>query len=309
MKIDALNIFPVKSLAGVSVSKVEVTPFGLRNDRQWMLVDEKGIFLSQRKLPQMTMISTRIEKDVVILSHKGMDDISLSVDSNKTQEIQIWKDRCTAASATHDINDWLNQALQTQGASCVQFIPEHIRKPGQIERFGKTARHFTDGAPFLLSNTASLHALNSHLKKSGYDPVDMRHFRSNIVVSGIDAFSEHRFNSMTVLYDEGLHDDLHSGSNKSSNGETTNNSSSTLGGEKSLSFRLVDHCQRCSIITVDPDSGLYRPKANPIMQLAEINSMPGKPKAPAFGVNLSLNTSLDSTSLATLSVGQRVELL
>ena len=37
--VSGLNIYPVKSLAGISVQHATVEPFGLANDRRWMLVD------------------------------------------------------------------------------------------------------------------------------------------------------------------------------------------------------------------------------------------------------------------------------
>ena len=50
------------------------------NFRKWMIVDEKGSFLSQRKLPRMALIKQRYEDNFLILSAPGMHEIKVSVD-------------------------------------------------------------------------------------------------------------------------------------------------------------------------------------------------------------------------------------
>ena len=57
LRVSDIFIYPVKSLGGIRVEKWEVVDTGLKYDRQWMLIDEKGHFLSQRF---NTIASTRI---------------------------------------------------------------------------------------------------------------------------------------------------------------------------------------------------------------------------------------------------------
>lgn len=260
-KIEAIYSYPVKSLQGIPLTSSKLNRFGLMGDRKWMLVDEKQGFLSQRKLPEMATISTAIRNGKIFLSKPGLGEIELQSAQEKRLSVSIWRDHCTAFVATPDVNLWLSEALKTHNIECVQFIENEIRTPGELLRFGDTARHFSDGSPFLISTVESLNALNAALFADEIPPVDMRHFRANIVVSGIDAFTEHNFNTLSIA------------ANKDAS---------------SLKFTLVDHCQRCSIITVDPDTGTFRKKGTPLVQLAKLNNMPNKPKAPAFGVNATL---------------------
>ncbi|OYV18076.1 MAG: MOSC domain-containing protein [Methylococcaceae bacterium NSP1-2] len=51
-------IYPVKSLAGIHLTQWQVTKTGFQYDRKWMLIDNQGQFLSQRRLPKMALIST-----------------------------------------------------------------------------------------------------------------------------------------------------------------------------------------------------------------------------------------------------------
>ena len=41
MQLSEINIYPVKSLKGISLNEAMVEDRGLRHDRRWMLVDEK----------------------------------------------------------------------------------------------------------------------------------------------------------------------------------------------------------------------------------------------------------------------------
>jgi hypothetical protein len=43
-----INIYPIKSLGGISLQSSEVEERGLKYDRRWMLVDESDKFITQR---------------------------------------------------------------------------------------------------------------------------------------------------------------------------------------------------------------------------------------------------------------------
>lgn len=98
----------------------------------------------------------------------------------------------------------------------------------------------------------------------------MRHFRPNIVLQGLPAFAEHDVQTLTL------------GDNK---------------------LKLVDHCQRCVMITVNPDTGENLANALPFRELAALNPMPTNAKAPAFGVNATL---LGGTAPSIIHVGDTV---
>ncbi|MFZ2169402.1 MAG: MOSC N-terminal beta barrel domain-containing protein, partial [Methylococcaceae bacterium] len=44
MTLSAITLYPVKSLAGISVNSWPVTKTGLQYDRKWMLIDNDGQF-------------------------------------------------------------------------------------------------------------------------------------------------------------------------------------------------------------------------------------------------------------------------
>ena len=77
--LSAIIVYPVKSLAGISVISWPVTKTGLLYDRKFMLIDKAAQFLSQRKLPQMALIKTALTGHHLILFAPGMGNLSLPV--------------------------------------------------------------------------------------------------------------------------------------------------------------------------------------------------------------------------------------
>ena len=68
--LSEINIYPVKSLGGISLQSAQVEERGLRYDRRWMLVDETNSFITQRSCPQMASIKVEIKNEMLIVTHK-----------------------------------------------------------------------------------------------------------------------------------------------------------------------------------------------------------------------------------------------
>jgi len=62
--VTGLFIYPVKSCGGIKLSETHLLGTGLAHDRQWMLVDADGRFVTQRTHPAMALIQTTLEGDV-----------------------------------------------------------------------------------------------------------------------------------------------------------------------------------------------------------------------------------------------------
>ncbi len=275
--IEALFIYPVKSLAGVPLQNANLTQSGLKGDRQWAIVKENGQVLTQRELPELALITPNLTDNGITLSHPSGGEIevsSLKIESEPF-DLRVWKDTCSARTASIDAGQWLQNALNyAESLSLVNIAPSTERVFNKPNRFSISGSYFSDAAPYLLANNESLQSLNEHLASQDKSPVDIRHFRPNIVVSGISAFSEHQYKTLKDPSD-------------------------------SFELRLVDHCQRCVMITIDPDTGTRPNKSQPFTELAQINAMPNQPKAPAFGVNSTLTLGNN----ATVTVGQKLEIL
>ena len=71
IKVSQLLYYPVKSLKGVCVDKLEVDGFGPKWDRRFMLVDEKGRFITQRQCPVMNQVSAWVEDEKLIIKFQS----------------------------------------------------------------------------------------------------------------------------------------------------------------------------------------------------------------------------------------------
>ncbi len=252
--IEQLWIYPVKALAGIPLASATLLPTGLAGDREWMLVDADGLFMSQRKLPSMATIGTALRDGRLVLSKQGHGDIVVAPPNGDTRSVKVWKSVCEAFVADAEVNDWLKQALAINTDVQLVYFDKRTVRAVDRERFGPYHTYFSDGAPYLVANLASFNALNQHLQASQLAPVDIRRFRPSVVLSGLSPFAEHTYTALHATASE-----------------------AQLG--------LRDHCQRCSVITVDQDTGIASPAQHPFAALAQLNSMPGKPKSPVFGVN------------------------
>ena len=218
LTLEALHRYPVKSLAGESFEVLEVLARGLAYDRHWMLVDERGEFLSQRQLPSMSLISASVDTAGTLgLNAPGMPELVLTACDGGPLDVRVWDDSVSAEMVGSEADDWLSRFL---GVSCrlVCFAQDTVRRVDPA--FSRTADQvgFADGFPFLLISRASLDDLNRRLAQ----PVPMLRFRPNLVVAGCEPFAEDGWRRIRI-------------------------------GE--LEFRVAKPCSRCIIPTIDPATG------------------------------------------------------
>ncbi len=63
ISISGLYIYPVKSCRGISLDEAEVGPTGFVHDRQWLVVDRHGTFMTQRDWPALARVTAAISAD------------------------------------------------------------------------------------------------------------------------------------------------------------------------------------------------------------------------------------------------------
>jgi uncharacterized protein YcbX len=246
MHLSEINIYPVKSLKGISLAEARVEERGLQFDRRWMLVDEKHRFLTQRELPAMALIRIGLKDSCVTAAFGGRElEIPLSLNGKGAVDVTIWHDTVPAKIYDDATNDWFSDVLQTT-VRLVQ-MPGQTRRRVDADyavREGEDTVSFADGYPFLLIGEGSLDDLNSRLEA----PLPMNRFRPNFVVSGSEPFAEDMWKRIRI-------------------GETI--------------FHVVKPCGRCVITTTDQETG-DRDK-EPLKTLATFRNQNGKVM---FGQNL-----------------------
>jgi uncharacterized protein YcbX len=226
VSVSELFVYPVKSARGIARSRARVGASGLEWDRQWMLVDPKGTFLSQRTHPQLTRIVPEITDDALVLHASGVPSLHVPLDiGGERVPVRVWKDACVGVDQGVAAHEWASRVIG-EAVRLVRVAPD-MERVANPEFAGTTPAPlgFPDGYPLLICNRASLEDLNARLPQ----PIPIERFRPNIVVSGLPAWSEDRIDALTI---------------------------------GAVTLRLVKPCTRCSIPSLDPRTG--EPSTDPL---------------------------------------------
>ena len=247
MRISEINIYPVKSLAGIGVAEAKVEDRGLANDRRWMLVDEKNQFLTQREVPAMAMVKVVLAGDGLTFSIDGKSFTAAQTPAGATSKnVKIWTSSVRGELYGDEADEWFSRVL---GLRCrLVRMPESSKRkvnPFYAVRKFKDIVSFADGYPFMLIGEASLADLNARLDS----PVPMNRFRPNFVVEGSEAFAEDNWKKARI-------------------GETM--------------FHVVKPSARCVMTTVDQAAGV-KTGTEPLKTLASFRTRNGNVH---FGQNM-----------------------
>ena len=110
--LSGLFIYPVKSARGIAREHVRLTPLGLEWDRQWMIVDERGVFLTQRTHPQLARLVPRIEVDALVLMAPELSELRVPLEAaGEALEVRVWADRVRAITQGPHSDEWLSWAV------------------------------------------------------------------------------------------------------------------------------------------------------------------------------------------------------
>ena len=217
--LSGVHVYPIKSCGGVSVQDADLEVTGLRYDRRWMLVDEGGGFVSQRRYPRMALISPRITPDRLVVNAPGMPDLEVPLEGEPGGriDVEVWGDAQRGAPVGGYADRWFGRFL---GSPCrlVRKPDDDVRSVDSAYARGGDQTSFADAFPLLLISEASLEDLNRRLES----PVLMNRFRPNLVVRGCEPYAEDGWGEVRV------------------------------GGSV---FRAAEPCARCAVTTVDQASG------------------------------------------------------
>src|SRR5215210_253196 len=99
--LSGLYVYPIKSCAGISLQRSDLSATGLRHDRRWMLVDETGEFMSQRTHPRMALISIHLSTEYLIARAPGMPDLEIPIqqEHENQMDVRVWGDTNRGALA------------------------------------------------------------------------------------------------------------------------------------------------------------------------------------------------------------------
>jgi uncharacterized protein YcbX len=281
--ISRLYTYPVKSCAGIAHTHSRITQAGLAFDRRWVMVDHRGIFMTQRTCARMALIRPSVAPDGLTLDAPGMPAITLLPTADNAVPVQIpvriFDTDTIGSDEGDDVARWLSLFLHVR----CRLLRMHsqaarIASPEYVDRWiGKNnvweanfpTRHvfgFADAFPFLIINQASLDELNQQLQAKGHAAVPMNRFRPNIVLQGLPSYDEDYLRGMRI------------------NGMT---------------FAFVKRCARCPIPNINQETAVSADEPNRTL-IANRSFTDGV----LFGVNAVVAHARD----ATLNVGDPVEI-
>jgi len=231
VSVEELHIYPLKSARGIAKSAIRLAATGFEWDRNWMITDNAGGFLSQRTDPNLARIETHLAATGLTLRAPGLPALELPFTlQGEVVSVRVWKDRCEGLDQGQAASDWASAVLEKPVRLVrVPNMPKRVANPEYAgPQLAPVA--FSDGFPILVCNRASLDDLNARMP----EPIPMGRFRPNIVLSGLEPFAEDRIASVRI-------------------GDVT--------------LKLVKPCTRCVITSTDQNTG--ERSTNPLPHLRQ----------------------------------------
>lgn len=274
--VAGLYVYPVKGCAGTALASARVLERGLEHDRRWMVVTPEGRFLTQRELPALARVRPTVDAATSALRLALPDGTDLTLPPEEQGEplhVRVWRDEIDALAPSPEADTALTRHLG-RPVRLVRF-PESARRPCSEPEFAPEGSHtaFADGYPILVTLESSLDELNAALLERGADPVPMARFRPNLVLAGPPTRAEDHAHRLCLA-----------------------------GG---LELLLVKPCDRCTVTTVDQDTG-ERVGPEPMATLKRIRRNP-RTGGVVFGQNAV--AVLPGGGAERVTVGEGCELL
>jgi uncharacterized protein YcbX len=232
--VEEIYIYPIKSLAGISLKSAHAEEMGFENDRRWMLINAENIHVTQREYPIMSQFYPQILGDKVQITFEGeIHEFLIDEHLENSIESQVWDDKSEVFEVNKNSSKWFSDKL---GFECrLVKINEIGARKHESSRTNETYNvSLADGYPYLLIGTESLDFLNEKLEEK----ITIKRFRPNIVVSTKNAHEEDHFKTFTI-------------------------------GE--VQFKTIKPCGRCIMVNNDPQKAIV--KKEPLKTLSKYRNV------------------------------------
>ncbi|MEJ2763412.1 hybrid-cluster NAD(P)-dependent oxidoreductase [Photobacterium sp. MCCC 1A19761] len=230
--LSQINVFPVKSIRGLSLSQAWVEKQGLSFDRRFMVAKPDGSMVTARKHPDLVKVTATLQPQGLTLSYPEMSPLVLKYEQfalNET-DTQVWKDNFSAYTTTSRADAWFSHLLGEPVKLLFTGEQSNRVRPKIQQNVS-----FADGYPLLVISESSLQALNDRSTQRH----SMDQFRTNLVVSGTEPFAEDSWKRIRI-------------------------------GE--VEFEAVKPCARCIMTTVDPKTGQFNELKEPLATLLKFRA-------------------------------------
>ncbi|EGU42689.1 hypothetical protein VII00023_05277 [Vibrio ichthyoenteri ATCC 700023] len=230
--LSKINVYPVKSVAGVSMSTAWVEKQGLMFDRRFMLAKADGAMVTARKYPHMVQVKSVLCSDGLLFTAPDRPALRIRYSEFKMQPtpVTVWADTFSAYTTTDAADDWFSDVVGCR----VELVFTGEQSQRIREKLGHNVS-FADGYPLLIISEGSLAELN----KRSSDTHTMDQFRANLIASDLEPFAEDSWKRIRI-------------------------------GE--VEFEAVKPCERCILTTVDIETGMFKANKEPLKTLSEFRA-------------------------------------
>jgi len=218
ISIKSIQLYPIKGMGGIPLKHTKALKEGIEWDRHWMLINERGEFITQREQRNLVFFKTELLEDGIQVSYEN-DSLRIPFKSmlSESCEVQIWEHTLKANVWDKRFSAWFSDRLD-KNVQLVSLNKDHARIKKIIVEPSEIPIRFSDGYPYTILGTASINSLNDKLENK----IDASRFRSTIL---LETQTPHEEDNWTDF---------------------------KLGG---LAFRMVKPCTRCVVTTIDQKTG------------------------------------------------------
>ncbi|MFK3980015.1 MOSC domain-containing protein [Micromonospora sp. NPDC050397] len=280
MRVASIHTYPVKGCHRMDRDAARVEPWGLDGDRRWLIVDERGIGLTQRQHRELVTMRAVSRPGGLTLAAPGLPPLDLAEPTGGEQiQVRVFGGRpfSSVRAAGPEADGWLHRLLGRAARLVWLGDPAGNLVPWPVAVGSGAEVSFADGTPLLLANTASLDAFNGWLLESGSSegPLPISQFRPNLVMSGAAAWVEGEWVGRRIR----------------------------IGGAV---FHGAAECGRCVVATIDQETG--ERGREPLRMLAARRNIGQKL---LFGLQMTVRAESAGTPGGdrTIRVGDAVEVL
>ncbi|KAM9024361.1 molybdenum cofactor sulfurase isoform 3-T3 [Ara ararauna] len=250
---------------------------GLLYDRNWMVVNQNGVCITQKQEPRLCLINPSIDlkKKIMVIQAEGMDPISVPLEENTGKETVVSESKvCSHRVKTYDCGERIAGWFSLFLSHPCRLIRQSSDRSQQKNTKGLASAtnislSLVNEAQYLLINVTSILQLKEHISARLEEPLEMeeliRRFRANIVICAPESFEEEEWAEISI---------------------------------GALRFQVVGPCSRCQIICIDQQSG---ERNKEFMQSLSV----ARGRKTNFGIYL-MNQPLHSSLPDMLSVGSQV---
>lgn len=228
MRISRILVYPIKGCAPLELQSARVMPYGLENDRMFMVVDFTGRDLNQKKYPILSLarVTYLPDGDMRLEAPKVRTVVFAPRTKGSKQMVSSHGVQCEAVDQGDSAADFFAQLLEIAGVRLVHMREGFVRQG----RGGGFETSFADVYPCLFATESSRKRVEEWVGRK----MVMLRFRPNVVIDGA---------SMVPFEEDGW--------------------KKVVAGR--CNFEVAKACVRCKVVTVDPEKGMFdednQPKA------------------------------------------------